>query len=101
MALVVVTVPRLVDETIDQLAVRVGHDWGVGTKEEDRGVVTVQNPCLSGGMIEVFLDPVVAAPRVLAGSAEASAAVAAAAADLGDGATLDALVRLALRKAAK
>jgi Holliday junction DNA helicase RuvA len=33
--------------------------------------------------------------------AEASAAVAAAAADLGDGATLDALVRLALRKAAK
>ena len=33
--------------------------------------------------------------------AEASAAVAAAIADLGDGATLDALVRLALRKAAK
>ena len=33
--------------------------------------------------------------------AEASAAVAAATADLGDGATLDALVRLALRKAAK
>jgi Holliday junction DNA helicase RuvA len=33
--------------------------------------------------------------------AEASAAVAAAAEDLGDGATLDALVRLALRKAAK
>lgn len=33
--------------------------------------------------------------------ADASAAVAAAVADLGDGATLDALVRLALRKAAK
>ena len=33
--------------------------------------------------------------------AEASAAVAAAIADLGDGATLDALVRLALRKASK
>ena len=33
--------------------------------------------------------------------AEASAAVAAAVADLGEGATLDALVRLALRKAAK
>ncbi|MEO5809194.1 MAG: Holliday junction branch migration protein RuvA, partial [Sphingomicrobium sp.] len=33
--------------------------------------------------------------------AEASAAVAAAAAELGDDATLDALVRLALRKAAK
>jgi len=33
--------------------------------EEERGVVTVQNPCLSGGMIEVFLEPVVPAPRVL------------------------------------
>ena len=33
--------------------------------------------------------------------AEASAAVSAATADLGEGATLDALVRLALRKAAK
>jgi Holliday junction DNA helicase RuvA len=33
--------------------------------------------------------------------ADASAAVAAAIADLGDGATLDALVRLALRKASK
>jgi xanthine dehydrogenase accessory factor len=32
--------------------------------EEERGVVTVQNPCLSGGMIEVFLEPVVGAPRV-------------------------------------
>jgi xanthine dehydrogenase accessory factor len=33
--------------------------------EEERGVVTVQNPCLSGGMIEVFIEPVVPAPRVL------------------------------------
>ncbi len=33
--------------------------------DEERGVVTVQNPCLSGGMIEVFLEPVVPAPRVL------------------------------------
>jgi xanthine dehydrogenase accessory factor len=32
--------------------------------EEERGVVTMQNPCLSGGMIEMFLEPVVAAPRV-------------------------------------
>jgi len=32
---------------------------------EESGVVTVQNPCLSGGMIEVFLEPVVRAPRVL------------------------------------
>ena len=29
------------------------------------GAVTVQNPCLSGGAIEVFLEPVVRAPRVL------------------------------------
>ena len=36
-----------------------------GEEEEDNGVVTVQNPCLSGGMIEVFLEPVVRAPRVL------------------------------------
>jgi len=33
--------------------------------EEERGVVTAQNPCLSGGMIEVFVEPVVPAPRVL------------------------------------
>jgi xanthine dehydrogenase accessory factor len=29
------------------------------------GAVTVENPCLSGGAIEVFLEPVVRAPRVL------------------------------------
>src|ERR1019366_3365973 len=29
------------------------------------GAVTVQNPCLSGGSIEVFLEPVLPAPRVL------------------------------------
>jgi xanthine dehydrogenase accessory factor len=29
------------------------------------GAVTVQNPCLSGGAIEVFLEPVVPAPRLL------------------------------------
>ena len=31
----------------------------------DDGTVTVQNPCLSGGAIEVFLEPVLPAPRVL------------------------------------
>jgi uncharacterized protein len=36
---VVITVPRLVDETIDQLAVRVGQAWGVGKQGEDRGLV--------------------------------------------------------------
>jgi xanthine dehydrogenase accessory factor len=29
------------------------------------GAVTVQNPCLSGGAIEVFLEPVIPAPRIL------------------------------------
>jgi xanthine dehydrogenase accessory factor len=29
------------------------------------GAVTVQNPCLSGGTIEVFLEPVLPAPRLL------------------------------------
>ncbi|HTM19593.1 MAG TPA: TPM domain-containing protein [Kofleriaceae bacterium] len=38
-AIVVVTVPQLVDETIDELAVRVGSSWGVGRKGEDRGLV--------------------------------------------------------------
>jgi uncharacterized protein len=38
-AVVVVTVPRLEGETIDQLAVRVQHDWGVGRKATDESVV--------------------------------------------------------------
>ncbi|HKV68267.1 MAG TPA: XdhC family protein, partial [Gaiellales bacterium] len=29
------------------------------------GSVTVQNPCLSGGAVEVFLEPVLPAPRLL------------------------------------
>jgi xanthine dehydrogenase accessory factor len=37
---------------------------GAGDEAVD-GTVTVQNPCLSGGAIEVFLEPVAAAPRVL------------------------------------
>ena len=31
----------------------------------EHGAVTVENPCLSGGAIEVFLEPVLRAPRVL------------------------------------
>lgn len=38
-AIVVITVPTLVDETIDQFAVRVGQDWGVGDRTRDRGLV--------------------------------------------------------------
>ena len=32
---------------------------------DEEGTVTVSNPCLSGGTIEVFLEPVLPAPRVL------------------------------------
>ena len=38
-AQVVVTVPKLEGETIEQLAVRVQHDWGVGAKGKDESVV--------------------------------------------------------------
>jgi xanthine dehydrogenase accessory factor len=37
------------------------HDEGT----QDGGTVTVQNACLSGGAIEVFLEPVLRAPRLL------------------------------------
>lgn len=32
----------------------------------DEGIITVRNPCLSGGTIELFLEPVLPPPRVLA-----------------------------------
>ncbi len=48
------------------------------------GAVTVENPCLSGGAIEVFLEPVVAAPRVLVvGDTPIATAVARLGAELG------------------
>jgi uncharacterized protein len=42
-AIVVVTVPALEDETIDELAVRVGHEWGVGQKGKDEGIVVARS----------------------------------------------------------
>ena len=46
--------------------------------------MTVQNPCLSGGAIEVFLEPVVSAPRVLVvGETPIAGAVARIGAELG------------------
>ena len=51
-----------------------GSDLDSGEEEDperteevsnEDGTVTVQNPCLSGGAIEVFLEPVLPAPRVL------------------------------------
>jgi xanthine dehydrogenase accessory factor len=42
----------------------------------EEGAVTVRNTCLSGGAIEVFLEPVLPAPRVLvAGSSPIAAAI--------------------------
>src|SRR5439155_286676 len=38
-ALVVIIVPRLEDETLPDFAVRVGGEWGAGRKGQDRGIV--------------------------------------------------------------
>jgi xanthine dehydrogenase accessory factor len=48
-----------------------------GGDQLEEGAVTVQNPCLSGGAIEVFLEPVVPAPRLLVvGETPIAAAIA-------------------------
>ena len=59
-------------ETGEALLLRIVPDGPVGVVEGDgsevvseEGAVTVQNTCLSGGAIEVFLEPVLPAPRVL------------------------------------
>jgi xanthine dehydrogenase accessory factor len=50
----------------------------------EEGAVTVRNTCLSGGEIEVFLEPVLPAPRVLvAGESPVAAALQAIGAELG------------------
>ena len=50
----------------------------------EEGSITVQNPCLSGGAIEVFLEPVLPAPRVLvAGETPIAQAVARIGAQIG------------------
>jgi xanthine dehydrogenase accessory factor len=42
-----------------------GGDDATEEISREEGAVTVRNPCLSGGAIEVFLEPVLPAPRVL------------------------------------
>jgi xanthine dehydrogenase accessory factor len=50
----------------------------------DEGCVTVQNPCLSGGAIEVFLEPFLPAPRmIVAGDTPIAAALHRLAPELG------------------
>jgi xanthine dehydrogenase accessory factor len=69
---------------------------GADQVSSEDGAVTVQNPCLSGGAIEVFLEPVLPAPRVLVvGETPIAGAVLRIGADLGlnvvavDGEVLD------------
>jgi uncharacterized protein len=50
-SIVVVTVPSLQGEPIDDFAVRVGKEWGAGRKGEDRGIVIA----LSTGDRRVFI----------------------------------------------
>jgi xanthine dehydrogenase accessory factor len=62
-------------------------DEGDGIYREvtsEEGAVTVQNTCLSGGAIEVFLEPVLPAPRVLVvGATPIAAALRSLGAELG------------------
>ncbi|MGD9694794.1 MAG: XdhC family protein [Thermoleophilia bacterium] len=47
-----------------------------GVDDGEEGAVTVQNPCLSGGAIEIFVEPVVPSPRlVVAGDTPIAAAL--------------------------
>jgi xanthine dehydrogenase accessory factor len=62
-----------------------GDPTGAGQEvSNEEGAVTVQNPCLSGGAIEVFLEPALPAPRVLVvGDTPIADAVRALGAELG------------------
>jgi xanthine dehydrogenase accessory factor len=41
------------------------EDGARGESSDEEGATTIQNPCLSGGAIELFLEPMLPAPRVL------------------------------------
>jgi xanthine dehydrogenase accessory factor len=78
-------------ETEEALLLRIVPDGPVGEDPEtgreipiEEGAVTAQNPCLSGGAIEIFLEPVLPAPRVLVvGDTPIAAAVLSLGAELG------------------
>jgi xanthine dehydrogenase accessory factor len=63
----------------------IGEDPGTGQEVAiEEGTVTAQNSCLSGGAIEIFLEPVLPAPRVLVvGDTPIAAAVLSLGAELG------------------
>jgi xanthine dehydrogenase accessory factor len=67
--------------TGEPVLLRILPDGPMGDESDDvaaeEGAVTVRNPCLSGGAIEVFLEPSAPAPRVLVfGDTPIAAAVA-------------------------
>ena len=78
-------------ETEEALLLRIvpdgpfGEDPGTGQEVSiEEGAVTAQNTCLSGGAIEIFLEPVLPAPRVLVvGDTPIAAAVLSLGAELG------------------
>ena len=49
----------------DPLLLRISATADVVAAAEQDGTVSVHNPCLSGGTLEIFLDPVVPAPLLL------------------------------------
>jgi xanthine dehydrogenase accessory factor len=63
----------------------IGEDPGTGLEVPiEDGAVTAHNPCLSGGAIEIFLEPVIPAPRVLVvGDTPIAAAILSLGAELG------------------
>ncbi len=62
----------------------VGDDGAEREDASQEGAVTVQNTCLSGGAIEVFLEPVLPAPRLLVvGTTPIATAVRSIGAELG------------------
>jgi len=78
-------------ETGEAVLLRILPDGSVGEDDgadrevsSEEGAVTIQNTCLSGGAIEVFLEPVLPAPRVLVvGDTPIAAAVLSLGAELG------------------
>ncbi len=52
-------------EAGEAVLLRILPDGGGDEAIDSDGAVTVHNPCLSGGAIEIFLEPVLPSPRVL------------------------------------
>ena len=70
-------------ESGDALLLRLVPGLAEGEDASEEGVVVSHNPCLSGGALEIFLEPQLAAPRIVVSGdtpiARALAAIATAA----------------------